>query len=130
MLIDTHILIWYLAGNPSFLNDEALKFLKTEPLIVSVASLMEIALKKRKGKLDVPDTSEIVDVLTAKSIQIIDISANHIQEIIGYESSTHSNPFDLILVAQAIAEKLPLMTNDLEILSLKTIGFTVVDGRI
>ena len=130
MLIDTHVLIWYLSGDPTFLGKKAIKNLKELPITVSTASLMEVALKKRKGKLDIPDVSEIIKVLTNKSIQIIDITSQHLASIPSEEAWSHADPFDLLLVAQAISENLDFMTNDLEILNYTAPKLTLVDGRV
>lgn len=130
MLIDTHILIWYLSGDSQHLGKNAIKILNNSHIVVSVASLLEITLKKRKGKLDIPEVSEITKVLTSKSIQILDITAQHLVNIPEEVVWAHGDPFDLLLASQAISERLEFMTNDLQIIKFTVPGLNLIDGRI
>ena len=75
LLIDTHILIWYIAGNPK-LNSTMTDLLEpTEnDISISVASLWEIAIKVGKGKLDLGiEFHELEAILDQLNIQVIPI---------------------------------------------------------
>jgi PIN domain nuclease of toxin-antitoxin system len=75
LLIDTHILIWYIAGNPS-LNPMMLDLLEAteNDLSISVVSLWEIAIKVGKGKLDLGiEFHDLKGILDRPNIQILPI---------------------------------------------------------
>lgn len=129
MLIDTHILIWLLEAKTDNFGAATRSYFKTQPVTVSAASLIELAVKKRKGKLDMPGTTAIVAALDAKNIEIIDIKAQHISNMPGLDITPHADPFDLLLVAQAISESLPLLTCDSEILQIIQPGLQLFDSR-
>jgi PIN domain nuclease of toxin-antitoxin system len=129
MLIDTHVLIWMLDDKAGRLGPQTQKSVKALPLTVSVASLIEIAVKKRKGKLDAPETNRILTNLVSKNTDILDVRAQHIANIPRLEISAHADPFDLVLMAQAISEGLPLLTCDSEILKINFPGLRLIDGR-
>ncbi len=75
LLIDTHILIWYMAGNPNLKPAMTDLLEATEnDLCISVASLWEIAIKVGKGKLDLGiEFHELEEILDRLNIQILPI---------------------------------------------------------
>jgi PIN domain nuclease of toxin-antitoxin system len=109
-LIDTHILLWWLA------DDSALS-LKTRELIsdennlifVSAASIWEMIIKKTLGKLKAPD--DVEEVLKENNFKELPITVQH-SIAVGYLPNYHKDPFDRMLVAQAKCEKLTLITAD------------------
>ncbi|HEX7633296.1 MAG TPA: type II toxin-antitoxin system VapC family toxin [Candidatus Saccharimonadales bacterium] len=130
MIIDTHILIWLLNDNLERLGREALEIAKTQSITVSTASLFEIAMKKRKDKLDAPDTESIYKTLEQQGITVLDIAAQHIYKVPGLAATPHADPFDLLLMSQAISEDLPFLTCDAEILKTVCPGLRLIDGRL
>jgi PIN domain nuclease of toxin-antitoxin system len=129
MLIDTHVLIWMFERQTKFLGPTSLQRLETERVVVSCVSLIEMAVKKRKGKLDMPDTASIVATLRLKDIDVLDIQTKYIAHMPSLEQTPHADPFDLLLVAQAISEGIPLLTCDAEILKINQPGLRLIDGR-
>jgi PIN domain nuclease of toxin-antitoxin system len=129
MLIDTHVLIWMFEAKLAKLGTRALVSLENQRFTVSAVSLMEIADKKRRKKLDAPRTAEIIASLVAKNIDIISIQPQHIADIPSLETMPHADPFDLLLVAQAVSEGLPLLTCDTKILDITYPGLRLIDGR-
>lgn len=129
ILIDTHILIWMLEKDLRGLGPLAQDILKTQPITVSAVTLIEIAVKKRKGKLDMPETNLIATTLEAKNVAILPIQTQHINNLPNLEETPHADPFDLLLMAQAISERLPLLTCDEEILKITPPGLQLLDGR-
>ena len=127
MLIDTSILIWIFEGRHDKFGTIARRRLETEPVIVSVSSLFEMAAKRRKGKLDMPDNESIVSLLNSKEVEILPIKATHISFLPKRSAIKHADPFDLLIMAQAISEKLELLTNDPEILGASVPGLMAVD---
>jgi PIN domain nuclease of toxin-antitoxin system len=113
LLIDTHILIWYVAGNPSLKPTMTDLLEATEnDLSISVASLWEIAIKVGKGKLDLGiEFHELEGILDRLNIQILPIlfGALNVQRTLPFH---HTDPFDRLIISQAINQNLVLMSAD------------------
>ncbi|BAZ14543.1 PilT domain-containing protein [Calothrix sp. NIES-4071] len=110
LLLDTHVLIWYLADDPKL--PSAIRDLIVDPhnhVFVSVATVWEIAIKKALGKLSSPDN--LPEVLVACAFEVLQINIFHALEA-GALPRHHDDPFDRMLVAQAILEGLTLATSD------------------
>jgi PIN domain nuclease of toxin-antitoxin system len=113
LLIDTHILIWYIAGNSS-LNPTMTDLLEAteNDLSISVASLWEIAIKVGKGKLDLGiEFHELEEILAQLNIQILPILFGdlNVQRTLPFH---HTDPFDRLIISQAINQNLVLMSAD------------------
>jgi PIN domain nuclease of toxin-antitoxin system len=113
LLIDTHILIWYIAGNFS-LNPSMTDLLEAteNDLSISVASLWEIAIKVGKGKLDLGiEFHELEEILVQLNIQILPILFGdlNVQRTLPFH---HTDPFDRLIISQAINQNLVLMSAD------------------
>jgi PIN domain nuclease of toxin-antitoxin system len=113
LLVDTHILIWYIAGNSS-LNPTMTDLLEAteNDLSISVASLWEIAIKVGKGKLDLGiEFHELEEILAQLNIQILPIlfSDLNVQRTLPFH---HTDPFDRLIISQAINQNLVLMSAD------------------
>ena len=110
ILLDTHVLIWSLENN-STLSDGARNAIidGNNMVFVSSASVWEINIKKSIGKLDVPDN--LLDEIKSHRFTPIDINFDHAQ-LAGRLPYIHKDPFDRILIAQAIIEKFILITRD------------------
>jgi PIN domain nuclease of toxin-antitoxin system len=80
-----------------------------KPKFLSIASLWEIAVKVRIKKLVVPDN--LLDVLSTSDIQLLPITPQHAMHV-GILPDYHGDPFDLLIVAQAMLENLTLITVD------------------
>lgn len=113
LLLDTHALLWWLA------DDERLggraRGLIGDPenaVFVSVASLWEIVVKARVGKLD----ADIVEVLTAverDDFTLLDITPAHLATLARLPAhADHRDPFDHLLIAQAITEEATFVSQD------------------
>ncbi|KPF80414.1 hypothetical protein IP88_00390 [alpha proteobacterium AAP81b] len=117
LLLDTHIALWLLYRDDRL--PVAARALFDEPeseLVVSVASLWEIAIKhqldrgKRNDRMPVSGETARVDLEVA-GIVLLPITAVHAVQA-GLLPRHHSDPFDRMLVAQALAEPLRLVTAD------------------
>lgn len=113
LLIDTHILIWYIAGNSS-LNPAMTDLLEATEnnLSISVASLWEIAIKVAKGKLDLGiEFHELEGILDRLNIQMLPILFGdlNVQRALPFY---HTDPFDQLIISQAINQNLVLMSAD------------------
>ncbi len=110
LLLDTHIFLWAVAGDP-LLKPATRRFIESaDEVFVSAASIWEIAIKSRLGKIEA-DIDELVAAITQSGFAELPIRAVHAAGVSSLELH-HNDPFDRLLVAQAIAEPLKLLTAD------------------
>ena len=102
LLLDTHTLIWWLAKNPTLSNKAKDAIANPDNIIfVSAASAWEIAIKKSLGKLQAPDA--LKQQLEKQKFTPLAINLDHALAI-KHLPHHHKDPFDRILIAQAIHE--------------------------
>ncbi len=111
ILLDSHVVLWRLDRKTRLLDaaDEALIDDPNTPVFVSIASLWELAVKAGKGKLTLP--ANFRDKIAEAGIEVLEISAEHALAVAALPR-LHGDPFDRMLVVQAMARKLTLMTSD------------------
>ena len=88
--------------------------MQTNEILVSVATLWEISIKRVLGKLSFPDDLE--EVVREESFGLVPISFQHLRRLETLPG-LHRDPFDRMLVAQALTEGAPLVTNDRALLA-------------
>lgn len=113
LLLDTHTFLWFIEDNPK-LSAAAKKLLESDvDLTISAASLWEIAIKVSIGKLTLtqPFQQFIPDQLTRNSVKLLAISIAHLA-VVSTLPFHHRDPFDRLMVAQAITEQLPIVSVD------------------
>jgi len=112
-LLDTHAFLWAISDDVRLSRRAQRAFTGPNELWLSVASLWEILIKVRVGKLPLPEPSGpyLVKKLGENRIEVLPIKLDHVLRI---ETLVvhHRDPFDRILIAQSIEEKLPLITAD------------------
>ena len=110
LLVDTHALLWWLTDDPALSPSarDAIADPVNEPL-VSAASVWEIAIKRSLGKLTAPD--DLPERIAEEGFAWLPISASHAWQVRGLPLH-HRDPFDRVLVAQALIERLPIVTAD------------------
>ena len=113
-LLDTHALLWWLSDDPA-LSQAARKFI-AEPKntsIISAASAWEVATKVRLGRLSSAAglAADFVNYMDQEGFELLDISADHAIRA-GLFPGAHKDPFDRMLIAQAQAEGLALISNE------------------
>ena len=110
LLLDAHVLLWWLADAPS-LGEEARKGISApgSSVFVSAATAWEISIKQALGKLDAP--SDLVRQLESNRFEPLPITVSHAYAA-GALPRHHDDPFDRMLVAQAGAEGLTLVTRN------------------
>ena len=110
-LLDTSTLLWAL-GSPERLSRRARTVLDAGENVVSVASYWEVVVKAQKGLLSIVDLAtwwrRATELLAVRTLPI---RASHVTALAALPV-VHKDPFDRILVAQAVAEGLELVTND------------------
>jgi PIN domain nuclease of toxin-antitoxin system len=114
LLLDTHVLLWFLKDDPQL--SPAAKAAIEDPAnrkLVSVASCWEIAIKAGLGKLKLgePAGELLARELPANSFELLPISLDHATAVETLPSH-HKDPFDRLLVTQAVAESLSLVSAD------------------
>jgi PIN domain nuclease of toxin-antitoxin system len=113
-LLDTHVLLWWIADDPKLRADTRKTI--TDPdhdLVVSAASIWEAAIKRGSGKLRF-ETPVLLDTLRRGALRVLPITAEHALAA-GDLPRHHDDPFDRMLVAQALAEGLTLITRDVRL---------------
>ena len=114
ILLDTHALIWWLAGSPS-LSRAARAAIGDEDneVLVSAASAMEIGTKFRLGKL--PEAAllatNLMDYVDEQNFRELPIAISH-GILAGNLQIAHKDPFDRLLIAQSLCEAIPLVSNE------------------
>ena len=120
ILLDTHTLAWWLWGDPRLSQTARLLiFGSPKQVLVSAVSAWEIATKFRIGKW--PEAAVLANdfeaLVAEQQFQLFDISAVH-GRMAGLMASSHKDPFDRLLAAQAITRGILLVTNDPKIAEL------------
>lgn len=113
ILLDTHAVVWYLDGNERLLpNHRHLIVDSKNDVFVSTATLWELAIKISIGKLETPKSlSEILATLQKQGFDILPIMPGHTLQVTALPFH-HRDPFDRMLIAQALVEHLSLVTYD------------------
>jgi PIN domain nuclease of toxin-antitoxin system len=110
LLLDTHVLLWWLAADPKLPPSAAKAIANTQiSVAVSAASAWEIAIKKAAGRLDAPD--DLIEAIEDSNFDALAITPAH-GLAAGALPAHHGDPFDRMLIAQAQAEGLTIVTVD------------------
>jgi PIN domain nuclease of toxin-antitoxin system len=111
LLLDTHALIWALSA-PKNLPDAVARRLSDPSTVVfaSAASTWEIAIKAALGKIDA-DLDEIIGGIRETGFTPLSITVEHTRRLSELPHH-HRDPFDRILVAQALEDGLTVVTHD------------------
>lgn len=114
LLLDTHALIWWLAGDTSLsLRARAAIADEANSVAISAASAMEIGTKFRIGKL--PDAARLAHdfeaIIAAQGFTELPITVHHAR-LAGELNIPHKDPFDRLLIAQAQSDAMVLVSNE------------------
>ncbi len=110
LLLDTHVFLWAVAGSP-LLKPAARRVIEdAEEVYVSAASIWEAAIKARLGKLQA-DVDALVAAIEPSGFIELPVRATHAAAVMRL-AMHHDDPFDRLLIAQALAEPLRLVTVD------------------
>lgn len=110
LLLDTHIYLWVVSGSPRLTTSARRAIESAEQVCVSAASIWEIAIKARLGKIEA-DQDELVTAIELSGFEELPVRAAHAAASARLPMH-HNDPFDRLLVAQAITEPLRLITAD------------------
>ena len=108
LLLDTHVAIWWLAGDRRLSATTRATIESAAEAYLSVVSLWEIFIKQDKGRVALPTgfTDALLDDFTA-----LPLTVDHVLEGRALPQ-VHRDPFDRMLVAQAVTEGLTIVTAD------------------
>ena len=113
-LLDTHTLLWFISEDQK-LSDRARRLIldSGSEIFLSIASLWEIAIKVNIGKLalDKPFNQLFPDELDSRGIEILDITIDSLVQLTALPPH-HRDPFDRLIIAQALVENLPIISVD------------------
>ena len=115
-LLDTHLIYWWMTGDAR-LGKTTQRIIARSDIVVSTASMWEMALKNARGKLPLPQGS-LVEQFEAQGFVVLPILPRHVEAVRGLDCR-HADPFDRLLIAQARDEKLTLLTRDTAMLALR-----------
>lgn len=132
IIIDTHILIWLLYKKSS-LSKHVLAELEdsSNTFYVSSLSLVEIAMKNREGKLklDVSFKSLVDEIEGNQWVTILPLKPKH---IITFNTLTtnqdHKDPFDQLIISQAISDRMAIISDDAKFLFYRKQGLTLIEN--
>jgi PIN domain nuclease of toxin-antitoxin system len=112
-LIDTHILIWYINGDKN-LSDKQIHLIENpgNKLVISIVSFWELTVKLSLNKLRLDkDLRQIEEYILERDFEILNISFDHLNTLSELPHH-HKDPFDRLLIAQAITENLTIISAD------------------
>lgn len=113
-LLDTHVLIWFLRGDATLLSPRARAAIETPNIQnrVSMVSLWEMAIKSSLGKLDIGRAfSSVYQDIETNGFQLLPLDFKHLQQLHALPFH-HRDPFDRLLIAQAMTENMRFISAD------------------
>lgn len=114
LLLDTHTFIWFVTDSSKLnLSVKALIEDENNEKLFSIVSIWEMAIKQSIGKLsfNLPFKTFIQQQISANSINILNINLDHIDAVVSLPLH-HRDPFDRLIIAQAIVEQIPVLSGD------------------
>ena len=112
LLLDTHVVLWQLNGERLLPTRAQAAIRSAQTIYVSAVSFAEIGVKAAIGKLNVPD--DLVDYVVSSGVKVLSLSPEHGLGVARLPMH-HRDPFDRLLVSQARAEDLTIVTADQQI---------------
>ena len=114
VLVDTHVFLWWVEGDRALPAKARAALANQEnECLISIVSAWELAIKAGLGKLKLtlPVQRYVVEHIAANGFRMLDIRMAHIGRVETLESH-HGDPFDRLLIAQALEEEIPVVTAD------------------
>ena len=123
LLLDSHILIWLMAEDARLTAEARTLISGATEVFASTASIWELAIKVSLGKLHL-DIERLVSLLDAAGIYELQITRPHAMAVARLPL-LHRDPFDRLLIAQAIAEPMRLLTADAHLAAYSELVVTI-----
>lgn len=116
MLLDTHVLLWLLDDSPRLGRRAAEAIAAAPAALVSSVSHVELRIKQMIGKVRLPD--DFVAAVRDQGLQGLPFTEAHADALARFETLARHDPFDRMLLAQAVVEGVPFATADQRLLEL------------
>ncbi|MBW4677428.1 MAG: type II toxin-antitoxin system VapC family toxin [Desmonostoc geniculatum HA4340-LM1] len=114
-LLDTCTLIWSLEDNFCLLPEVSKQILdSSNKVVVSAVSVWEIEIKRKKGQIKTPDN--LIQAIIDTDFSFLSITEHHAVKAASLPDH-HKDPFDRLLIAQAILEKMIIITSDTQFIN-------------
>jgi PIN domain nuclease of toxin-antitoxin system len=110
VLIDSHAFLWWSEASPAL--GSAASAAIADPaneVLISVAALWELTIKASSGKLSLP--ADLETLAASEGFAVLSIAFSHLRRLAGLPR-LHRDPFDRMMIAQALAEGIPIATGD------------------
>jgi PIN domain nuclease of toxin-antitoxin system len=124
LLLDTHVFLWCIKSDKRLSKQVRAKILQASEVYVSSASIWESTIKIKLKKLDA-DVDQMVAAITESGFIELPITAYHAAQV-AHLPDFHRDPFDRILLAQAISEPLTFLTADTQLKSYSELVEVIV----
>ena len=110
LLVDSHAFLWWSEALPA-LGGAARGAIAdpTNEVLISIAALWELTIKASSGKLSPP--TELETMVANQAFAVLTITFQHLTQLAGLPR-LHRDPFDRMMIAQALAEGIPIATDD------------------
>lgn len=109
LLLDTHVVLWQLSGERALSTAAREAIEAADDLLLSVVSFAEVGIKAAVGKVEVPE--DLQARIADSGVRVLGLSPSH-----GLAVSSlpvhHRDPFDRLIIAQAMVERLTVVTSD------------------
>jgi PIN domain nuclease of toxin-antitoxin system len=109
LLLDTHVFLWWREGNDRIIVEARQSIARADTVFVSAASGWEIAIKVALGRLQIP--GDLEPAIEESRFEQMPITFAHAAAVTGL-APHHRDPFDRMLIAQAVVEGLTIVTHD------------------
>lgn len=119
LLLDTHIYLWSVTGDKKLTKRTLEKLESASQVYISSASIWEAAIKIKLGKLEA-DLELLIKGIEKSGFLELPVTSAHVAKLITLED-LHRDPFDRILIAQAISEPLTFLTADAQLKPYSTL---------
>lgn len=113
LLLDTHLFLWCINDDLRFTKKARSKVLHAHEVYISSASIWEATIKIKLKKLDA-NVDQLVEAIKESGFLELPITVDHAAAV-SHLADIHRDPFDRILIAQAITEPLTFLTADAEL---------------
>lgn len=110
ILLDTHVYLWWLEDSSNLSPSVASAIATADQVFVSTTSIWEATIKSGIGKLSV-DIDQLIAEIVSNGFQELPVNMQHVAALARLPA-IHKDPFDRMLVAQAISEPLRLLSAD------------------
>ena len=123
ILLDTHVFLWLVNGSSRLTTQSRSLIRDADTVTVSSATIWEIAIKIRLGKLRA-DLDDLIQEMARNGFEELPVYARHAKEVAKLPPY-HGDPFDRLLIAQAKSELLRLVTNDSQLARYSELVVTI-----